>query len=101
MTHKCRGSQQSLRVVLPNLLIRDKGAKEYLQALTTELTVQLDLEIILAHRSLSVATVCSSNSKATTTTSTVAIVTVTVTVGFECGRHRDGWTGVAWTSLNM
>ena len=71
-----------------------------MQALTTELSVQLHLEIVLDHRSLSVATICSSNNKATTT-ATVAIVTVTVTVGFECGRHRDGWTGVAWTSLNM
>ena len=66
-----------------------------MQALTTELSVQLHLEIVLAHRSLLVATVCSSNSKVTT------VVTAIVTVGFECGRHRDGWTGVAWTSLNM
>ena len=72
-----------------------------MQALTTELSIQLHLEIILAHRSLSVATVCSSNIKATSRSKTRAIVTVTVTVGFECGRHRDGWTGVAWTSLNM
>src|SRR3954471_19334209 len=101
MTHKCRGSQQSLRVVLPNLLIRDRGAKEYLQALTTELSIQLHLEIVLAHRTLSVATVCSNNSEATSSSKLGAIVRVTVTVGFECGRHRDGWTGVAWTSLNM
>ena len=71
-----------------------------MQALTTELSVQLHLEIVLAHRSLSVATVCSSNSKATATV-TVEIVTVTVIVGFECGRHKYVWTGIAWTSLNM
>src|SRR3954471_23464391 len=91
MTHKCRGSQQSLRVVLPNLLIRDKGAKEYLQALTTELSIQLHLEIVLAHRSLSVATVCSSNNSSNSNSEIGAIVTVTVIVGFEYGRHRDGW----------
>src|SRR3954471_1417306 len=101
MTHKCRGSQQSLRVVLPNLLIRDKGAKEYLQALTTELSIQLHLEIVLAHRILLVATVCSRNSNSDSNSRARAIVLVMVTVGFECGRHMDGWAGVAWTSLNM
>jgi hypothetical protein len=70
-----------------------------LQDFTTELSVQLHLEIVLAHRSLSVATVCSSNNKATT--AVTATVTVTVTVGFECSRHRDEWMGVAWTSLSM
>jgi hypothetical protein len=61
-----------------------------LQALTTELSVQLHLEIVLAHRSLSVATVFSSNSN--NNSETGAKVIVTVTVRFECGRHRDGWT---------
>ena len=70
-----------------------------MQDLTTELSVQLHLEIVLAHRSLSVVTICSSNNDSNS--ETVAIVIVTVTLGFECGRHRDGWMGVTWTSLNM
>ena len=57
MTHKCRGLQLSSRVVLPNLLIRHKGSQRILATLTTELSVQMYLEIVLAHRSLSVATV--------------------------------------------
>ena len=66
-----------------------------MQALTTELSIQLHLEIVLAHKSLSVATVCSSNNKATAIVKQEQIVTVTITVGYERDMHRDVWTGVA------
>ena len=57
MTHKYRGSQQSSREVLPNLLIRHKGRQRILVSLNSGVVNSAAPGNRLARKSLSVVTV--------------------------------------------